>query len=331
MDALSNGLNAVAARVRILEKQANQSSIALDPFASRVFSSAKTLHDILDLALAQPHQSLAKAVHTAVDRGVIGKKLANRVRRVARAANLVKHTSAFALSSVEEDLLAHLRAHPAAPEPDLAAGQALLAEASSSGLDPSSSDHELAEHPDDLEHPVLPQPQVAAQQPLVFDIFDQDDADQDAFEAILKVHHCVLQRRRLDLQPELDRLKALTDEITISDFVAGVDSRCDGPLATDDFDYIDFACNADEQLLLPPARVVRKLDELHTAAMIFHDSVQSDSPDDILRSYEGFPIDIHGEESREIASVVADELNIGDILTGFPEEVLEFACELDST
>jgi len=96
--------NGLAARVRILERSEVSSSIARDTFAGTVMSTAALCHDILDRHNGVHSHCLDKAIRTALLAKLVDDRTARRLKRLALAANVVRHTTVFSLQRLVADL-----------------------------------------------------------------------------------------------------------------------------------------------------------------------------------------------------------------------------------
>lgn len=97
-------MNAVAARVRILEKKFGTQAMQVDPLCGQIVDAARAAHDKLDRIVGRHSHSPAAAVRQAKSRGLIGGDLARQLTRLLRAADAVRHVTPFALTRILEHL-----------------------------------------------------------------------------------------------------------------------------------------------------------------------------------------------------------------------------------
>ncbi len=100
--------NNLAARVRLLERRAAslpQSSVVPQPdIRALTVNTAASCHDCLDRTLGSHHHSFVNAIHAATLAKTISPDLVGRLRKLAKAADIVRHLTRTSVEMVLADL-----------------------------------------------------------------------------------------------------------------------------------------------------------------------------------------------------------------------------------
>lgn len=121
-------LNAIAARVRILERQDHMG----DEMVSHMLLAARRAPDILDAHMCATHHSLNAALRGAGDMQLLTPSVAAKLHRVGRAVNILRHIRRYSVNKSIQDLLVdlgrgHVRGTPAASSAAASRNQNLCA------------------------------------------------------------------------------------------------------------------------------------------------------------------------------------------------------------
>jgi len=109
-----HALNAIAARLRILERSEGDIACKGDPLSSLILDTAQRAHEALADACWPQHRSLDAAVRHASALGRIDAMLTKKLRRLAIAVNAVRHTTPSTLQRLLEDLTRQIGSLPSA-------------------------------------------------------------------------------------------------------------------------------------------------------------------------------------------------------------------------
>ena len=109
--ATKQSLNGLAARVRILEQNAKRvqsptSGNLAEDLVSKVIAASTALHSLLDAIAGHHSHSIGSALRQDFVQKTLGSTLHGKVGRIAKAANILRHVTAFAV----DDTLAKVRA-----------------------------------------------------------------------------------------------------------------------------------------------------------------------------------------------------------------------------
>ncbi len=102
-------ISALAARVRLLETRfKNVEQVKHDPAAESIISTASEVHGMLCQVLNKNIHSLIAAVRMCAKVGAAEPELINRLARLARSADAVRHTAKYDLSCITAELAASI-------------------------------------------------------------------------------------------------------------------------------------------------------------------------------------------------------------------------------
>mmetsp|Transcript_89070 Transcript_89070/g.256828 ORF Transcript_89070/g.256828 Transcript_89070/m.256828 type:complete len:471 (-) Transcript_89070:183-1595(-) len=101
---LSAALNSMAARMRIMETRVVKTAVADEPLVAKIISAARESHDRIDRAVGSPHHSLTAALREVGRRGLLDHALLRRLRRLAAAADAVRHCTPYSVDVLLADL-----------------------------------------------------------------------------------------------------------------------------------------------------------------------------------------------------------------------------------
>ena len=95
--------NALAARVRIMERHMNTTTSCFSPttdLVALILNASSCINDMLSRALGSSSHSTASAIRSAAKNRIISEKMQARLVRVARAADALRHVTAFSLDAL---------------------------------------------------------------------------------------------------------------------------------------------------------------------------------------------------------------------------------------
>ena len=97
-------VNAIAARLRILERQQTKDVHTDDMLTTKILSASRICHGLLDAASGMHAHSLDHAIRNAGRQHLINNALAKQLKRISLAANALRHTTPWALDEVVNQL-----------------------------------------------------------------------------------------------------------------------------------------------------------------------------------------------------------------------------------
>ena len=107
--ASRSSLNAVAARLRILEQREHRAAMEHDKYTGMVMATEARAHSLLD-HLNQCHcHSLTSSLRRAVAAGYVDKRLSRKLRQLSVIATAVRHITFIAMEKIIEELETHAK------------------------------------------------------------------------------------------------------------------------------------------------------------------------------------------------------------------------------
>lgn len=97
--------NALAARLRIMERALGTRQVQISgDLCTHILTAARRVHEILDGRMACHSHTLQAGIRQAARRGLIPDHLTKRLMRIAKSANIVRHTTEFSIELALSDL-----------------------------------------------------------------------------------------------------------------------------------------------------------------------------------------------------------------------------------